>query len=237
MKVTYLGHSGFLVEWGDIYALFDYHIGTLHLMEQDKPLYVFVSHAHGDHYNPAVWELRKNHSPVYYLVSKDISLSAASKLRLGLTEADEKMITKVKPDQTYLLPGEMTVRTLGSTDAGVAFLVRYAGQTVFHAGDLNLWLWREETAANNADMQRRFLNEMAKLKGEAIDAAFFPLDPRQEEDCGKGLEIFNRTAQIKALFPMHFWKQFGVIDLYIAAHEQESGNIQVIRQAGQEFRV
>ncbi len=237
MKVTFLGHSGFLLEWEGLYGLFDYHTGELPHMHPDRPLYVFVSHAHGDHYNRAVWELRISRARVYYVVSKDVPLSAMSKLRLGLTEADEKWITKVRPNESYGLPGDVTVATLGSTDAGVAFLVRYAGQTVFHAGDLNLWTWREETPANNADMRQRFLKEMEKIKEKSMDVAFFPLDPRQEEDCGKGLEIFNRTAKVKALFPMHFWEQYGVIDRYIAAHPRESENICVIRQAGQEFRV
>lgn len=237
MKVTYLGHSGFLMEWENIYCLFDYHTGTIPRLDPDKPLYVFVSHAHGDHYNRIVWELRKKYSPVYYIVSKDVPLSAMSKTHLGLTEADEKKITRVKADASYRLPQEVVVKTLCSTDAGVAFLVNYAGQTVFHAGDLNLWLWREEAPGNNADMQRRFHAEMEKLQDVSMDAAFFPLDPRQEEDCGKGLEIFNRTAAVKALFPMHFWEQYGIIEEYVDGHPRESDNIMKIHHALQEFEI
>ena len=36
------------------------------------------------------------------------------------------------------------IRTLRSTDEGVAFVVHYAGKTIYHAGDLNWWHWEGE---------------------------------------------------------------------------------------------
>ncbi len=35
------------------------------------------------------------------------------------------------------------IRTLRSTDEGVAFVVHYAGKTIYHAGDLNWWHWKK----------------------------------------------------------------------------------------------
>jgi len=237
MRVIYLGHSGFLMEWEDIYCLFDYYKGEIPETVQEKPLYVFVSHAHGDHYNRDIWKLRKKHPQVQFIVSRDIPLSAQQRLKLGLSEEDEKRIIKVKADEIYRLPEDMTVKTLRSTDAGVAFLISHAGKTVFHAGDLNLWIWEEESAQYNADMEQRFLKEMEKLKGVSIDVAFFPLDPRQGGDCGKGLEVFNRTADVKALFPMHFWEKYDTIPQYIAVHPSEAGHIPVIKYEGQVFEI
>ncbi len=43
MEVTYTGHSGFLLDTGSAYFLFDYYTGIIPDMDKDKPLVVFVS--------------------------------------------------------------------------------------------------------------------------------------------------------------------------------------------------
>lgn len=53
MKITYLFHSGFLVETAECYYLFDYCKGLLPFLHSEKPIFVFVSHGHEDHYAPA----------------------------------------------------------------------------------------------------------------------------------------------------------------------------------------
>ena len=52
MKITYIYHSGFLVESADAYYIFDYYRADFPVTDADKPVYVFVSHRHPDHYNP-----------------------------------------------------------------------------------------------------------------------------------------------------------------------------------------
>lgn len=51
MKVTYIHHSSFLVETDENYFLFDYFEGELPEFKEDKPLLVFASHRHGDHFH------------------------------------------------------------------------------------------------------------------------------------------------------------------------------------------
>ena len=48
IKVTYLGHSGFLAELEDVCLLFDYYKGELPELDPDKKMAVFVSHSHYD---------------------------------------------------------------------------------------------------------------------------------------------------------------------------------------------
>jgi L-ascorbate metabolism protein UlaG (beta-lactamase superfamily) len=228
MTVTYLGHSGFLLETDRALFLFDYYTGKTPMLNAAKPLYVFVSHAHHDHYSQNIWSLQKSHPNVRYVLSDDIpkhSIHAQAKGQILWTGADE----------THHLTEEMTVWTLLSTDEGVAFIVHHGGQNFFHAGDLNFWSWPGDSKAANDDRHRRFMIEMEKIRGMEFDAAFFPLDPRQEDDCGKGLHIFQETAQAKALFPMHFWGKYGVIDHYKRTHPDESDNIIRITEEGQVF--
>lgn len=74
MQITYIGHSGFLVETSECYYLFDYYQGTLPSLQTDKPILVFSSHVHQDHYNPAVFKLLKSMGmeQITAVLSKDI---------------------------------------------------------------------------------------------------------------------------------------------------------------------
>ena len=55
MNVTYIQHSGFSVDFADMMLVFDYWMGEITIPE-DKPVYVFVSHAHHDHFNEEIFE-------------------------------------------------------------------------------------------------------------------------------------------------------------------------------------
>ena len=46
MQVTFLAHSGFLIELDTVLLLFDWWTGTLPPLPKDKPLVVFASHDH-----------------------------------------------------------------------------------------------------------------------------------------------------------------------------------------------
>ena len=118
------------------------------------------------------------------------------------------------PGQEVVLDG-IKIRTLRSTDEGVAFLVQAGERRIYHAGDLNWWHWEEESRVYNEMMRRRFLHEMEKLEGESVDVAFLPLDPRQEEQYAWGFDYFMRHTRTGCAFPMHFWEEYEVYDRLI----------------------
>lgn len=235
MKVRYIGHSGFLVEWEACYWLFDYYTGDLPQMDAGKKVFVFVSHRHGDHLNRKVFDLRHQYPNIEYVLSSDIELPIENWIF--------ELVTLVDPEDSYELDDgrgqTIHLRTLKSTDEGVAFLLNYVGKTVYHAGDLNLWAWKEETGQYNEDMTAAFNEQMNHLRGVAIDVAFVPLDPRQEEDYYLGLEALLNTAKVKRVFPMHFGTEFSVIDRYKRerAASLRGTAIMDIRQAGQEWQI
>ncbi|MDR1765735.1 MAG: MBL fold metallo-hydrolase [Lachnospiraceae bacterium] len=148
MKVTYLHHSGFLVELADRYLLFDWFEGQLPAFDGGKTLYVFASHVHGDHFSQKIFGLAPRQaaphaapqpsppSGVFFILSDDIPP------RRVPPECKE-LTTFVKPRQTLEING-MTVKTYRSTDEGVAFLIAVSHQLIFHAGDLNHWYWEGE---------------------------------------------------------------------------------------------
>ena len=100
VKVTYLGHSGFLAELPEALLLFDYYIGSLPELPADKPLYVFVSHRHGDHFNPAIFRLTEKYGQVTFFLSHDI--------RLPPTWKDGGLAGRMKGKYVPLSPGKIT---------------------------------------------------------------------------------------------------------------------------------
>jgi len=239
MKITYIGHSGFLMEWETCYWLFDYYTGDIPQMDAKKKVFVFVSHKHGDHLNPKVFDLRHEYRDIEYVLSSDIEQPQGDGV-FG-------HIIYVEPAKRYELRDghHETVRltTLKSTDLGVAFLLNYLGKTVYHAGDLNLWVWKEETKQYNDDMTAAFNEQMAHLKdhlnGTAIDVAFVPLDPRQEEYYYMGLDSLLSTAKVKTVFPMHFGKEFSVIERYKKERAASPHGTVIVNvdRAGQEWEI
>lgn len=56
--------------------------------------------------------------------------------------------------------------------------------------------------------------EMEKIRGRHFDAAFVVLDPRQEEHYWWGMNTFMTTADADVVFPMHFWKDYKLIEKF-----------------------
>ena len=74
MKITYINHSGFLVETEDCYYVFDYYKGEMLSLDKSKETIVFCSHFHQDHFNPKIFEILNDMGVNYQAVwAKDIS--------------------------------------------------------------------------------------------------------------------------------------------------------------------
>ena len=67
MRVTFLAHDGFFIELDQVCLLFDWWKGVLPPLP-DKPLLVFVSHRHEDHFNPAVFTLADRKADIQFLL-------------------------------------------------------------------------------------------------------------------------------------------------------------------------
>ena len=65
--------------------------------------------------------------------------------------------------------------------------------------------------------------ETERIAGRQIDAAFLPLDDRQEEYFYKGMDWYLRSCRIRYAFPMHYWQDASVIRRF---EKLENGIIQ-----------
>jgi len=205
MKTTYIKHSSFAVELEDRVLLFDYYKGELPEFSEDKKLYVFASHGHGDHYSKEVFKLRDKRENACYIFSGDI---------LSERKARELDVVRMTDGQERKLD-DMTIRTFKSTDEGVAFLIYVRDKVLYHAGDLHWWHWEGEPDEDNLYMEKAYKEEIEKMKNEKIDLAFLVLDPRQEEAFYLGFDWFMRQIEVKAAVPMHMWGEYGLTDRFM----------------------
>ena len=212
MTVTFLDHSGFLVELPGVCLLFDWWKGELPPLPAGKPLLVCASHRHPDHFDPKIFSLDDGRREVRFLLGRGIRLTDRNREKWGLSEETAAKCQVLSGGETASPLSGVTVETLPSTDEGVAFLVTADDRTIFHAGDLNWWHWEGEPEEYNAGMRRSYQSEINKLQGEKIDAAFVPVDPRLGEQYCWGIDCFMKRTDTNYVFPMHFWGSYDVYD-------------------------
>ena len=207
--IRYLFHSGFAVETPRHLLIFDYWrdepdsggrglaAGVVEPAEiADRDVVVCVSHRHSDHYNPVIFTWRSRVPKIRYVLPPDVRPPEGVPGVLA-TRAGESYDG-----------GDFTVRTLRSTDEGVAYAMEIDGLRIFYAGDLNWWHWEGEPDADNRRMGEDFRREIDRLEGQFFDLAFFPLDPRLEAQYAWGLDYFMRHTRTAMIFPMHLWEKY-----------------------------
>lgn len=218
VKIEHIVHSCFTVETKEHFFVFDYYEGDIEL-SQTKKNYVFVTHGHGDHYSPEIFNWVGDN--IKYILSSDIEVSR-----------DDKKIYIMDPNE-ILEFDDIDVKTFGSTDLGLSFLVLVEGISIFHAGDLNWWYWNNDTPEEKKEMEMAFKGEIAEIKGEEIDIAFFPVDPRLEENFHLGGEFFIKEINPKHFLPMHFGDKFGASKKFIHKMKNSPTNIVEITKKNQ----
>lgn len=217
MKITYIYHSGFLVETNLCYYIFDYFQGDLPQLDISKPVLVLSSHNHRDHYHPDIWNRLKemDMEHVHGILSDDIDMQ---------TVPANVNCLSVAPCREFELPLGQHLTTFRSTDQGVAFLIQEEKQLIYHAGDLNDWVWEGEEASYNEQMTRDYRRQMdslaAKLNGRKLSCAFVVLDPRQEKDYDRGMLYFLNKVVADKVYPMHYWEKPQVISQFLSEHPQ-----------------
>lgn len=201
LEIKYCYHSGFTVEIEDAILIFDYWNKKNNLNEEDlkkyNEVYVFISHSHPDHFDPIVYTWKKIN--IIYIISDDIPKNVPG--------------VRMTPGEVKRINNKMLVRAFDSTDIGISFYIEYEEISIFHAGDLNLWHWKEESTPQEIeDAENKFKKIIQKLKNYKIDIAFFPADPRMGKEFDAGINYFFYTIKPTILIPMHFWEKKELIE-------------------------
>ena len=207
MKITYIYHSGFIIESENATIIIDYfkdstdEIVSRSLSSFPGKLYVISSHWHPDHFSKEILRWKNVRPDIQYIFSKDI--------------LKKKLATQNEAD--YMIKGDVwqdenvRIKAFGSTDVGISFLIEAEGKKVFHAGDLNNWHWDEESTHEEIQAsERHFLREIKILHNETqnLDAAMFPVDCKLGKNYMRGAEQIVDLMRVGAFIPMHFGEAY-----------------------------
>ncbi len=237
-KIYYIYHSGFAVKTKNHFLIFDYYKEPIENGETRKHtkllspesikamenVFVFSSHSHEDHYNPRVLNWEEYNSNIQYVFSSDIKTGKEKSNYNFIEEGQEKSFK------------DLYVKAYGSTDIGISFLVKVDGLTIFHAGDLNWWHWKEDSVEEQSLAESSFKAHIEKLKQEKpIEIAFFPVDPRLQEFYYIGGEYFAKNIQPKLLIPMHFADNMIITKEFAHIIKEHNTKVVQIKHSGQEI--
>lgn len=207
MKLTYIYHSGYALEFDNFTIIIDYYKDSENkivynsLLKKKSRLYVLSTHSHADHFNPEILEWKSINADIVYIFSKDILKN--KKIN------SEGIIFLDKLDLYH--DDYLSARAYGSTDIGVSFLFNIKEYTIFHAGDLNNWHWNEESTKDEIREAEQYYTQELDLLAkdiEYLNLAMFPVDPRLGKDYMKGAEQFVATIRTDFFAPMHFDKAY-----------------------------
>lgn len=219
IKTIYIYHDCFVVKSGKAVLIFDfwkdpYQHGPLPnpLIEvnPDMPVYVFVSHAHKDHYNPAIFGWAKHFTNIRYIVSKDVRKRITHIITPGGSykgdRVDPSIVIAMSDCDSYE-DEIIKVRSFPSTDIGNSYAVTLESRTLFHAGDLNAWIWKDESTEEEVrEALERFnaILDMIAASFSGFDICFFPVDSRIGTDYFTGARMILERFRIGNFFPMHY---------------------------------
>lgn len=219
IKTIYIYHDCFVVKTPEAVLVFDfwkdpYQHGPLPnpLMEAERemPVYIFVSHGHKDHYNPEIFSWAKHFQNIRYIVSKDVRKRINHIVTPeGSYKGDKVDAAKITAmsDRDHYEDDIVSVRSFPSTDTGNSYAVTIGGRTIFHAGDLNAWIWKDESTEEEVREALDGFNAIVDLIAESysgFDICFFPVDSRIGTDYFTGARIFLERFKIGNFFPMHY---------------------------------
>lgn len=219
IKTIYIYHDCFVVKTAEAVLVFDfwkdpYQHGVLPnpLMEVDRsmPLYVFVSHGHKDHYNPDIFGWAKHFPNIRYIISRDVKKRINHILNpYGSYKGDKIAPSRVivMTDHDHYEDEIINVKSFPSTDTGNSYAVTIGDHKLFHAGDLNAWIWKDESTEKEVKEAMDGFNAIIDLIAESFsgfDLCFFPVDSRIGTDYFTGARMFLERFRIENFFPMHY---------------------------------
>ena len=220
MTLTYIFHSGFVLETKKSILIFDYWLDPSGVvpsfLKKKKLVYVFSSHFHEDHFNKAIFEWRKQRNGITYILSKDIY-----KHRRANKEDADVWLAK---GGTWS-DGTISVWALGSTDSGVSWIIETEGRRIFHAGDLNNWYakflpdavpgqqmysFEMEEVFDPIAHEKQYLGELKDIRkiADNFDVVMFPIDGRIGNGYTLGGRQFIERFKVGLFVPMHFTTGF-----------------------------
>lgn len=231
IEIIYVWHDCFFIKTQSCAFVFDYWLDSdgrnsdnpsfLECVNPEMPFFVMVSHGHKDHYNPVIFKWTERFPNISFVVSRDVMkrirhVVSPTSVYSG-PKVDPSQVVELRPGQTQKFDN-VEIAAFPSTDIGNSYIVLAGERKFFHAGDLNAWIWKEESTeqeiAKAMGDYRACLRDIEKWlriysapDSEApltIDYCFFPVDSRIGIEYYTGAYEFVRKFDVGHFFPMHF---------------------------------
>ncbi len=199
MKITYFGHSAFLVQSKGFRALVDpFLTGNSHTdvtPDDFKDItHIFVTHGHSDHLGDTE-AIAKNCNSLVICNAEIASFLSKRNVRTHpMHIGGRKTFDFGRVKMTPALHGSGITTENGTIEGGNpgGFLIEIEGKKLYHAGDTGLSM------------------EMKLLERENIDVALIPIGGNFTMDVEDAVTAVN-FIQPKIVIPMHY-KTFPVLD-------------------------
>ena len=221
-ELTYIWHDGFRLRIpGTGTVIFDFWRDPREesaaepswitsLKKSGERVWILVSHHHKDHFVKKIFEWSEGWPQVHYVISKDTARMVRHMLRPDSLwngiRVPPSQLTVLSPGES-LSDGALTVNAFGSTDIGNSYVVETPGLKVFHAGDLNAWIWKDESTRTEVEAETRkfavILDAIAE-RFPRLDVAMMPVDSRIGTDYFTGARMLVRAIDVGLFVPMHF---------------------------------
>jgi ankyrin repeat protein/L-ascorbate metabolism protein UlaG (beta-lactamase superfamily) len=172
-QMWYLGHCGWAIKTQNHVLIFDYwnrgvnpanpclangHIDPEEIA--DHNVYVFVTHEHGDHYDTTIFDWAEKVKDITYIYGFRPEIQPIHRE----TGYHGPEYVYAGPHENINIDG-MDITTIQANDAGVGFLIKVDGVTLFHAGDHAGWA---EGQREGFTREIDYLNERV----DEVDLAF-----------------------------------------------------------------
>ncbi|MDO5022720.1 MAG: hypothetical protein Q4E07_05210 [Eubacteriales bacterium] len=212
VAITYFYQSTFAVALGKTLLIFSYHENnelakTMAIGDKDlenfNNIVVFAPSPSAEHFDNVVFNWKQSY-PINYVLHKDCADRSPKNPNIRF----------VKHGDIFSI-ADVFVRVFDAAGQGLCFLVNSHSTSIFHAGDLNLWHWRDERQALEiAKTEKAYYEAVEKIPKEPLDLCMFPLDPNQGSLFEAGANHIMMSLKPKLFLPMHFGFNFDAVREY-----------------------
>jgi L-ascorbate metabolism protein UlaG (beta-lactamase superfamily) len=186
MRLTYFGHSAFLIEGKEFTALIDPYFPKVK-PELDELDYIFVTHGHDDHVGETIELASKfkatiitNPELVKYFASRNLKVHS-----MGIGGSYEFPFGKVKMINAVHSSSIVDNGDIVYAGQPCGFLIKSEDNKIYHAGDTGLTL------------------DMKLLEEENIDVALLPIGGNYTMDIEDAVKAVN-FIKPSLVIPMHY---------------------------------
>lgn len=204
-KITYLDHSGYMIETDSVIMVFDYFRDPAHKVVKtldhnpEKPIVFFVSHGHQQHFNKEIFNLGQNHKRVYVMSNDFVDRENP--------QHDVASAGMSPGDSLENLPGGISVKAYGTTGKGCSFAVTTAdGRKIFHAGELGEPLSHNDDAPRDiAKFTEKFKVTINRIAEEqpSFDLVMMAVNTVDGPDFAMGATQFIEAVKVGEFVPYH----------------------------------